>query len=107
MKATQPGTEPAIQASALIGYQTSNLSLCRITPSQLHHTGQGDNLTFYLQADKYWFVKSLIIPLQILAFYLSVFSPSAVFVTHLQKKYSSSLLKNLWVAALKLADFKY
>ena len=35
------GTEPATQAYALTGNQTSDLSVCRMIPNQLSHTDQG------------------------------------------------------------------
>ena len=34
-------TKPTIQACALTGNRTHGLSLCRMTPNQLSHTGQG------------------------------------------------------------------
>ena len=37
----QPGTEHSTQARALVGNQTSDLLLCRMTPNQLSHTSQG------------------------------------------------------------------
>ena len=39
----QPGTWAASQARALTGDRTSDLSLCRVTLSQLRHTGQGSS----------------------------------------------------------------
>ena len=33
--------EPTTQARALTGNQTSDLSLCRMTPNHVSHTGQG------------------------------------------------------------------
>ncbi|KAF6090917.1 hypothetical protein HJG60_012262 [Phyllostomus discolor] len=42
----QLGMEPATQACALTGNQTSDLSLCRTMLNQLSHTGQGKTLHF-------------------------------------------------------------
>ena len=39
--APHPGAEPTTRACALTGNQTSDISLCRMTSSQLSHTGQG------------------------------------------------------------------
>ena len=41
------GTEPTTQACAVTRNQTCNLSLCRMTPNQLSHTGQGGRGYFY------------------------------------------------------------
>ena len=38
---SQLGTWPAIQARALTGKQTCDLSVCRLMPSPLSHTSQG------------------------------------------------------------------
>ena len=48
------GMEPAAQAYALTGNQTQDLLICRMTPNQLSHTGQG--LTTAFEADIMMFV---------------------------------------------------
>ena len=42
----QLGTKRATSTRALTGNQTGDLLVCRITPSQLSHAGQGDILFF-------------------------------------------------------------
>ena len=41
-----PGTKPATQACALTRNRTGDLSVCRMMPNQLSHTGQGHFISF-------------------------------------------------------------
>ena len=43
---THPSWGPNVQPRHMTGNQTGDLLVCRITPSQLSHAGQGDILFF-------------------------------------------------------------
>ena len=51
---SNPWIKPTTQACTLTGNRTSDLSLCRMMPSQLSHTGQGE-MSFHFLVNK-WFV---------------------------------------------------